>query len=127
MSEAPIPHTFMTLARAIRYLLAFAVPVLADMRTQMLAILKDTLNWDKFEPMAVKAYRDNLTQADVDAMVKFYRSPAGRAVIEKVPKITQTMMAEMQDSLQQMVPKVQALETYDMSRGNSFSTFASQI
>jgi hypothetical protein len=60
--------------------------------------------------MMIQIYRDNLTQKEVDGMLKFYRSESGRAYVEKMPAITQEVMQKMQGLVQDMRPKLMELQ-----------------
>jgi hypothetical protein len=55
-------------------------------------------------------YRDSFTQGDVDAMIGFYRSNAGQAVIRKMPAVMQASMAEMQNRMKPMMQKLKRIE-----------------
>jgi uncharacterized protein len=74
---------------------------------EMMAMIKETLEWSKLEPMYVRIYQKSLTQKDVDGMIAFYKTSAGEAVITKVPVIMQNTLAEMQQIMKPMMEKLQ--------------------
>jgi uncharacterized protein len=78
-----------------------------DMAAQVSAIFRESMNWDKLEPMMIRVYRKSLTQSEVDGMAKFYASPPGQAMIRKMPVIMQNSMQEMQGMMQEIMPKIQ--------------------
>lgn len=86
--------------------------IVQDAQAQAQALVRAQLSWDKLEPMILQVYRDNLTQREVDGMLKFYESESGRAVIDKLPLITQGMLANMQTSLKDLMPKIEALQRH---------------
>jgi hypothetical protein len=83
--------------------------ILDDMRSKMVAVMKDELNWDSLEPLFVGIYRKTFTQSEVDGMLKFYKSPAGKALIAKLPVVMQNSMAVTQDHVKDMVPRLQQI------------------
>ena len=77
---------------------------------KMEAALDETLNWDNLEPLYLRTYRASFTQDELDGMVAFYRTPAGQAMIKKLPLVMQNVMAEMQDLLKPMQEKIQQIQ-----------------
>ncbi len=73
------------------------------------ALMKDEFNWQTMEPAYIKIYRQTFTQSEVDAMVGFYSSPAGQAVVDKLPLVTQSAMSAMQDRMVALMPKIQQM------------------
>ncbi len=72
-------------------------------------LIKDLLSWDSMEHMYLKVYSETFTQAEIDGMTQFYSSPTGQAVIAKLPQATKSSMAEVQQRVQQMMPKLQQM------------------
>ncbi len=68
---------------------------------------KEILDWNKLEPMYVRVYQKSFTQGEVDGMIAFYKTPAGQAVINKMPVVMQNTMNEVQ---QMMAPAVQRIQ-----------------
>ena len=84
--------------------------IVARMRNKMADAFREEMAWDKLEPLYVRVYRDTFTQAEVDGMLDFYRTDAGRALIVKMPAVIQTTMGEMQQRMQPMIAKMRAIE-----------------
>jgi len=74
--------------------------------TRSLAVMKEEISWQKVKPLYVELYRETFVQSEVDGMLAFYASPAGKAVIEKMPIVMQRSMALSQSVLQSMMPKM---------------------
>lgn len=96
-------------AAAGRQLTAEQQKIVDDMRAKMIALLKETLNWDTFEPKMEEIYRKSFSQSEIDGMLKFYKTPAGKAVIAKMPVVMQNTMQVMQGEMADMMPKMQKL------------------
>ncbi|MBI3286233.1 MAG: DUF2059 domain-containing protein [Burkholderiales bacterium] len=75
-------------------------------QARMMAIFKETMSWDKLEPMFVEIYSTTLTQEDVDGIIVFYKSPAGQSFISKMPVIMQHSMGMMQKMMTPMQEKI---------------------
>jgi hypothetical protein len=73
------------------------------------AVAKESIGWEAMEPMTIRIYRDALTQDELDGMLAFYKTPAGKAVIKKLPRLTQEMSEEMQRMFQSIMPKLRAI------------------
>ena len=72
-------------------------------------MVKELLSWDSMESLYLKVYEDTFTQEEIDGMAAFYSSPAGRAVIAKMPLAAKNSLSEMQQRMQQMIPKLQQM------------------
>lgn len=73
-------------------------------------LFKTEFRWDRMEPMFMEVYRRTFTQQEVDGMLAFYRSPAGRAVVTKMPVVQQYSMELVQTQLRSLMPKVQQIQ-----------------
>ena len=77
---------------------------------EMMAALKELLDWNKLEPMYVRVYQKSFTQSEVDGMIAFYKTPAGQAVISKMPAVMQNTMNEMQQMMGPMMQRLQKMQ-----------------
>lgn len=84
--------------------------ILDDMRAELLGLVQAELSWDKMEGMYVRIYQDSFSQEEVDGMIAFYQTPAGKALIRKMPQVTQATMLEMQKSMSTFMPKLQKIQ-----------------
>ena len=79
-------------------------------RAEIIAMMKDLLDWKKLEPMYVRIYRKTFTQPEVDGMIAFYKTPAGQAVMSKMPSAMQNTIDEMQATMGPVMQKMQQLQ-----------------
>lgn len=84
--------------------------ILDDMQKQMVAVFQDEMRWEVLEPKFIDIYRKSFSEQEVAGMLDFYSSPAGRAVITKMPLVMQHTMQMMQQSMSAMMPRVQEIE-----------------
>ena len=78
-------------------------------RDKLSAVVKDAVSWEAMEPMTIRIYSEALTQQELDGMLAFYKTPAGEAVIKKLPRLSQEMSREVQGMLQAMMPKLNVI------------------
>jgi uncharacterized protein len=79
-------------------------------RTEVLTMMKDLLDWKKLEPMYVRIYQKTFTQQEIDGMIAFYKTPAGQAVISKMPAAMQNTVDEMQQMMGPVMQKMQQMQ-----------------
>lgn len=83
--------------------------ILDDMRQRFVAVMTAEMSWERYEPLMLQVYRQSFTQSEVDGMLAFYRTDAGRAVIAKMPAVMQNSMQLVQQQMSQTFPKLQEI------------------
>ena len=76
--------------------------------TKFVAVMREELNWEKMKPLYVQLYRDTFEQDEIDGLVAFYTSPAGKAFVNKMPLVMQKSLALSQSLMQSLIPKMKA-------------------
>ena len=84
--------------------------VLDRMSAKISAVLADMLNWDDMLPMYLRTYRAAFTQDEIDGVIKFYKSPAGKAYVKKMPVVMQNVMKEMPEFIKPVQEKMAAIQ-----------------
>jgi hypothetical protein len=79
-------------------------------RSEMMAMMKDLLAWEKLEPLYVRVYQKTFTQQELDGMLAFYKTPVGAAMIAKMPAVMQNTMEEMQSMMGPVMDKMQRMQ-----------------
>lgn len=77
--------------------------------------LRNMLSWDNLKPIYMRVYGDTMTAEEVLAMTRFYESPEGRSVMQKMPQVLQRTMQEMQPLAQSTMEKMMAELDAEMS------------
>jgi uncharacterized protein len=78
-------------------------------RARLQALTGKILTWENMEPMYLKIYGDSFSQSEIDSMIAFYSSPAGQAVVAKLPLVAQNTMAAMQKQMKELMPQAQQI------------------
>jgi hypothetical protein len=60
-----------------------------EFEAKSLLAIDDELTWPRVESVLVGAHQDTFSQQDIDALIAFYRSDSGRAVIAAIPQALQ--------------------------------------
>ncbi len=79
------------------------------MRQKLSDMMKENFNWEAMEAIYLEVYGKTFSQSEIDSMISFYSSPAGRAVVVKLPLAMQNTMAVMQQRMQAIMPKIQQM------------------
>jgi hypothetical protein len=85
--------------------------ILDDLRTQSITVLRQAMQWPTLEPRFIEIYQASFSQTEVDGMLAFYRSTAGKAVIARMPDAMQRTMMVMQELVNGMMPRLRELQT----------------
>jgi hypothetical protein len=83
----------------------------AGLATEMMAevepVLRKGLSWERLEPDYVKLYAEAFTIEELDGMLAFYKSPAGKAMISKMPDVLAKSQGLSQKYMLEVMPEVQ--------------------
>ncbi len=58
------------------------------------------------KPRFIDLYATTYTEQELDGILGFYKSAAGRAMLEKMPQLMQGSMAISQDAVAALVPEL---------------------
>ena len=81
---------------------------------RMTALMKQEMGWDVMAPMYVDIYSKSFSEDEIQGMLAFYRTPAGQAVIEKMPLVMQNTMQAVQQRMGAMMPAMQKMIAEEM-------------
>lgn len=73
------------------------------------AALDKAIGWDKLKPEMVKLYTSSFTEQELKDLVKFYQSPLGQKIVQKMPQVTEQSAELTQTHLQEAAPVVNKL------------------
>ena len=96
--------------------------VIDSYRAKLSQVMADQLTMARLQPLYVQLYTQYFTQEEVDGLIAFYQSPAGRSMVVKMPQLMQGLMAalpafmapaleQIRTLSQQMAKDLQALKT----------------
>ncbi len=80
-----------------------------EIQAKIMDLVKDRMSWEKMRPVYVKMYSETFTDEEIDGMLAFYQSPAGRAMLEKMPQLVSKIMALAQSQMAGLMPEIERL------------------
>ncbi len=85
-------------------------PIMDKYLNKYTEMVKEEMSWDKIKEPMEKIYSSVYTEEEMQGIVKFYKSPAGQKMLNKMPELMQASNSIMQDMVKNMMPKIQALQ-----------------
>jgi hypothetical protein len=79
---------------------------LDDFNKKVFALIESRMGWQAMEPDILDLYARNFTDEELDAMLVFYKSPAGVAVIAKTPTITAQSSQMAMERMTKLMPEL---------------------
>jgi hypothetical protein len=83
---------------------------ITNFKNRVVEIVEGELVWEKLEPMSIRLYKESFSEEEVAGMLAFYKTPAGQAVIFKMPVLTQQIMIETHKMMNVLLPKIKVIE-----------------
>lgn len=74
-----------------------------DAMARQYASMRKFMSWENVGPVYRKVYRRLFTAEEIDAMIAFYGSEAGRGIMRKMPQAMELTMQEMQPMFETLV------------------------
>jgi uncharacterized protein len=78
-------------AIARKNLNAAQMQIFKEGRKDMVAALDEEMSWQHLEPDVIDCFKEFYTQREVDALIRFYRSPPGAKLLSQVPTAVMVM------------------------------------
>ena len=80
---------------------------LGEMQEKIMALVAASLT--KAKPALVKVYTDTYTEEEIDGILAFYKSPAGKALLQKMPEVMQRSMPVMMQMMGDLQPEIKTM------------------
>lgn len=75
--------------------------------TKISGIIAQSLSMDKLRPIIIQTYDETYTEDEIDGILNFYRSPAGKAFLAKTPQLMTRTMTLMQQQMANLQPQLE--------------------
>jgi uncharacterized protein len=76
---------------------------------KLVALLEPQIGWKAMEPAFADIYAKLFTEQQMDAIIAFYKSPAGMALMDKMPEINQQANQMVQSKILTLQPQVRQM------------------
>ena len=80
-----------------------------EMQNKVMDLIKARMSWERLRPQYAKLYDETFTESEIDGILAFYDSPAGRAMLEKMPVLMQKSMSLAQTQMADLLPEIERL------------------
>ena len=80
-----------------------------DRQKRLFALISAKTSWDHMKPVFLKAYSDTFTEGEIDGILAFYKSPAGKAMIDKQPALNGKIMTNVQAQMADLMPQIEEI------------------
>ena len=70
--------------------------------------MREEMGWAQMKPLMARIYAESFTQEELDGLIAFYDSPAGRAFVKKMPMVMEKSMMLMQERIGPMMQRMEA-------------------
>jgi uncharacterized protein len=80
-----------------------------EIQGKLLDLIKARMSWDKLRVQYVKIYDATFSDEEIDGMLAFYQSPAGRGMLKKMPQLLSQAMAIVQTQMGDIMPEIQRI------------------
>jgi len=76
---------------------------------KVLAIIAKSLDWSILKPKMAAIYDETFSESEIDGILTFYQSAAGRAFVLKMPELMNRSMKMSQDLIEANAPQIRKL------------------
>lgn len=78
-------------------------------RDKLFAMLAERMSWEKMKPQYIKLYDEIFTAEEVAGILAFYKTPAGTALLEKMPALMTRSMQIAQQQVNETMPEIKRM------------------
>jgi uncharacterized protein len=80
-----------------------------EIQDKLLDLIKGRISWDKIRPQYLRIYDETFSVEEIDGIFAFYESPAGRAMLEKMPSLISKAMTVAQSQMADIMPEIERI------------------
>ena len=80
-----------------------------EVQDKILDLVKSRISWDKMRPSYIKLYSETFSEEEIGGMLAFYESPAGRAMLAKMPTLLTKLIEVAQTQMNDLQPEIQRI------------------
>jgi hypothetical protein len=84
-------------------------PNAEEKQKKMFDLIGQKTSWQNMKSDYIKLYSDTYTEPEIDGILLFYRSPAGKAMVDKQPAMMTKMTSIMQSKMAELAPEIQKI------------------
>lgn len=82
---------------------------LEETQAKVFAVIRERMGWQNLKPIYVKLYAEVYTDEELDGMIRFFESPAGRSMTAKTPLLMERSMQMVQSLMAEVLPEIKRI------------------
>jgi len=87
-----------------------------ELTSKILDLISDRVSWEKMKPAMAELYAETFSEEEIDGMLSFYKSPAGQAMLTKMPSLMAKTMGLAQEQMSDIIPAIQKMTIEFLSK-----------
>ncbi len=80
-----------------------------EKQKKIFALIADKTGWQNLKATYIKVYSETYNDSEIDGILLFYRSPAGKSMVDKQPALMTKMSTIMGDLMKELTPEIQKI------------------
>jgi len=101
-------------SEAFRQTIGVKVPpeqtkIFENFQDQVTKLISSVMSWNALKPEFIKLYSDAYTEAELDDILAFYKSPTGMSMVAKTPALMAKASLTTQKQMAVLAPELQKL------------------
>ncbi|MFZ6818742.1 DUF2059 domain-containing protein [Undibacterium sp. Ji22W] len=85
-------------------------PIMDKFFAKYNALLREEMSWEKLKNPMAETYASVYTDREVKEITKFYKSPVGQKVLEKMPELMRASLSVTQNAMKNLMPKIKEIQ-----------------
>lgn len=87
-----------------------------ELTLKILDLISDRVSWQKMKPAMAELYSETFSEEEIDGMLSFYKSPAGQAMLNKMPSLMSKTIGLAQEQMTDIIPEIQKMTVEFLSK-----------
>ena len=87
-----------------------------ELTSKVLDLISDRVSWQKMKPAMADLYAATFSEEEIDGMLSFYKSPAGQAMLTKMPSLMAKTISLAQEQMTDIIPAIQKMTVEFLSK-----------
>jgi hypothetical protein len=87
-----------------------------EVQKKMMELIKSRISWEKMRGEYARIYGEIYSDEEINGMLAFYESPAGRGFVQKMPLLAQKTMAISQAQMGDLMPEIMRIVRESMPK-----------
>ncbi len=85
---------------------AYQIGIVKQAKDDISALIHNRLSWQNMKPVFIQSYQKTFSQDEINGILEFYQTDAGKALLNKLPTAINTSVELMESQLKDMSPEI---------------------